>query len=357
MSELTVQAVQAAIQKKNLPWTAAETPLSSLSEAEQNARLGLKPDKAQMAATRAAIKALGTMGTRSFGVGAPPSVDWRSNGGNFVTPIKDQQSCGSCVSFGTAATLESRIRIACKNAAMEVDLAEAHLFYCGCGNCCDTGWDFGPALDFATNTGVAQESAFPYTPGNQPCPSGLTPYIKIQNWSQVLSISDRKNVLANKGPVVGGLAVYADFFSYKSGVYHVSSTDLRGYHAISVVGYDDTLQCWICKNSWGAGWGDGGFFKIGYGQSGMDTDFAFYDANLTCPQPVDDDCKKYVRYLTQVITVARSNAQLRNCLRYYVCGIGRRPMCQRAVVQVVKNVLTILTHCGQYRKPFCAALA
>ena len=175
--------------------------------------------------------------------------------------------------------------------------------------------------------------------------------------AQVLSIADRKNIIANKGPVVAGLAVYADFFNYTSGVYRVASTDLRGYHAVSVIGYDDVQECWICKNSWGPGWGDAGFFKMGYGESEMDTSFAFYDVNLNCPQPVGDTCRKYLPYLVQVVAAARLNAALRRCLRYYVCGVGRRPSCAGAVLRLVKNVLLILEHCPQYRKPFCAALA
>jgi hypothetical protein len=39
-----------------------------------------------------------------------------------------------------------------------------------------------------------------------------------------------------------------------------------------VVGYDDVAQCWICKNSWGAGWGDHGFVRIGYGECGLDAE-------------------------------------------------------------------------------------
>jgi hypothetical protein len=35
---------------------------------------------------------------------------------------------------------------------------------------------------------------------------------------------------------------------------------------VSCVGYDDNQGCWICKNSWGTGWGESGFFQIAYGQ-------------------------------------------------------------------------------------------
>ena len=41
-------------------------------------------------------------------------------------------------------------------------------------------------------------------------------------------------------------------------------------HCVSIVGYDDTRQCWIAKNSWGDWWGKKGFFKIGYGECGID---------------------------------------------------------------------------------------
>jgi C1A family cysteine protease len=37
------------------------------------------------------------------------------------------------------------------------------------------------------------------------------------------------------------------------------------------VGFNDSLGCWIVKNSWGTGWGDGGFGLIGYGQCGIDS--------------------------------------------------------------------------------------
>ena len=177
---------------------------------------------------------------------------------------------------------------------------------------------------------------------------------------RVLSASDRKSVLAAKGPMVAGLAVYDDFYSYTGGVYRVTSQTLVGYHAVCVVGYDDAQQCWVCKNSWGAGFGEAGNFRIGYGESGVDTDFAFYDVDVDCPDgdgPTPDTCQQYVDYLRQVIAASRGHSALRAYVRYYVCRRGRRPWTYNAsVVRVVRSVALVLQHCPQYRQPFCRAI-
>jgi C1A family cysteine protease len=352
------ETLQSTINAKGYHWTAGITTLSTLSVDEQKAHLGLNVDESELKATAKAIAAqeeLHAVQMRAFA--APISVDWRNKGGDWTTPIKDQSDCGSCVAFATLATLESRLNIACENPNLDLDLAEAYLFYCGCGNCCGTGWNFPPALDFCKNTGVALEASFPYTPGDQPCKPGVTPYLKITNWTAVLGVTERKDVLATKGPMVAGMQVFEDFMSYRTGVYrHVSGVS-RGYHAISVVGYDDTQQCWICKNSWGPGWGENGFFKIGYGECSIDTEFAFYDIDVKCPSPpVVDDCRRYVPALRRVLEVARVNSTLRRCLRYYVCGKPPRPQCPAAHLNVVRAVIQILQLCPQYREPFCRIL-
>lgn len=211
------------------------------------------------------------------------------------------------------------------------------------------------ALNFCQNTGVAKESAFPYTDTNQPCQAGVPVDFKINSWASVLSVADRKNVIATKGPVVAGFEVFQDFFSYKQGVYKHVTGSHAGYHAVSVVGYDDNQKCWICKNSWNTTWGDGGWFKIGYGECSIDTSFAFYDVNLTCKPPVE--CQRYIPGLKNVLRAAQQNRALHRCLRYYVCGKPPLPYyCPAQYLAIAKAVNKILQICPQYRKPFCNAL-
>lgn len=348
-------SLQSAIRAKNYDWTAGDTTLSALSASEQKSWLGLHVTTEELDATAGMIAASEGLARVSMAApAAPPAIDWRNNGGNWVTLVRNQQSCGSCVSFATLATIESRLSIVCRNASLKPDLSEAFLFYCGCGNCCGTGWNFPPALDFCKNTGYAQESSFPYTPGNQPCKSGVPIYSKLSSWAAKFSVADRKDSLSSKGPMVAGMAVYQDFFSYVSGVYRHTTGSLAGYHAVSVIGYDDAQQCWICKNSWGTNWGDQGFFRIGYGECGMDTQFAMYEVDPPCVAPVTD-CTRYVELLRRVLIMAKLNPTLRACLRTHVC---RRPgrACPPAYLPLVKAVIAILARCPQYRAPFCRVI-
>ena len=198
----------------------------------------------------------------------PASFDWRNSDGGRVTRVKDQGHCGSCVAFAICATMESTHWIAA-NAAM--DLSESHLFYCG-GATCANGWDFVPALEVARSQGVGLAANLPYDPSGS-CVQ-ITPKLRIATYKHYATPSGRKRAIG-RAPVVAGMAVYQDFIAYRGGVYrHVLGATKR-YHAVSVVGYDDTDQCWVAKNSWGPGFGEAGFFKIAYGECEME-DFPFY---------------------------------------------------------------------------------
>ena len=82
-----------------------------------------------------------------------------------------------------------------------------------------------------------------------------------------------KDWVSTKGPLTACYTVYSDFMGYRSGVYRkTANATRRGGHCVAIVGYNDAGNYWICKNSWGSGWGDNGYFKIAYGEVGIDNE-------------------------------------------------------------------------------------
>ena len=72
-----------------------------------------------------------------------------------------------------------------------------------------------------------------------------------------------KHELLTHGPVEADFEVYADFPTYKSGVYQHVSGALLGGHAVKLMGWGEEkgVPYWLCANSWNTDWGDHGFFK------------------------------------------------------------------------------------------------
>jgi hypothetical protein len=212
----------------------------------------------------------------------PKSWDWRAvRGQNWITPVKNQGGCGSCVAFAAVAAIEAHWRIQNGNAASPVDLSEAALFFtndrqCNAGDP-NYGWWVPAALDFVTSAGECGEVNYPYQPQNQVARlvEGTDRTYRIQGYDSTTSTAQMKRWLVEEGPLVTTFSVYEDFDAYfwapgPKGVYTHHVGDLRGGHAVLTVGYDDNESCWICKNNWGSDGGDAGFFRIGYGQCSID---------------------------------------------------------------------------------------
>jgi C1A family cysteine protease len=282
--KLSVAQVQAAITAANANWTAGYTSVSGLSSEEKRMRLGVLPPPGgfeRVMAQAAAAKPP----TAAADIGLPAMYDLRNvNGKNFITDIKDQQNCGSCVAFGVCATLEGQFRVQRNDPTLVVNLSEAHLFFClgkSQGVTCGTGWMPDNALACSANPGVADEACFPYNLTKTDCSNLCTDWqahlTRIEGYHGVAT-AEIKTALTTTGPVTACFVVYDDFFHYAGGVYkHVSGGEAGG-HCISIIGYDDTQGCWMVKNSWGTGWGENGFFRIAYGECGIDT-WAVYAAD------------------------------------------------------------------------------
>ncbi|MDP3148364.1 MAG: right-handed parallel beta-helix repeat-containing protein, partial [Ignavibacteria bacterium] len=83
-------------------------------------------------------------------------------------------------------------------------------------------------------------------------------------------ITEIKNALTN-GPVSTSIGMYSDFSLFfqnqPTAVYHKdSNATFLGGHSLVIVSYDDAGEYWLCKNSWGFGWADSGYCRIGYGE-------------------------------------------------------------------------------------------
>jgi len=221
----------------------------------------------RLADNTGALKAASDLLFETLGTPPPPSIDWRSHGGGRVTPVKDQGACGACVAFATCAAMEASEWIRSGNVH---DLSEGDLFHCNGGSCAN-GWGLTHGVD-AAGGGVGISADQPWSADPQ-C-LGIAKILRVKRFRLHRDLTARKRAVAN-APVLAGMAVYEDFMAYRSGVYRHVVGDKVGYHAVCVVGYDDAIEAWIVKNSWGTGFGDDGFFLIAYGEAEIDTlDFA-----------------------------------------------------------------------------------
>jgi cathepsin B len=85
----------------------------------------------------------------------------------------------------------------------------------------------------------------------------------------VRGVQQIQTEIMSNGPLYVRFDVYEDFPTYKSGVYHTTSWNRLGGHAVENVGWG-TLNgqaYWRIKNSWNEEWGDAGHFKIVRGRN------------------------------------------------------------------------------------------
>ena len=159
-------SLQAAVQQAGESWLTGVTSVSELSDQEKRNRLGAVPPPGEPSLEeRERIATANRAAAAMTAAGAPSAFDLRNvNGQNFITPIRDQGSCGSCVAFGSVATVEGTFRRQRNDPNLAVDLSEAHLFYCiarAQGRNCSNGWWCDKGIDAFKTTGSPMKPATP----------------------------------------------------------------------------------------------------------------------------------------------------------------------------------------------------
>lgn len=203
----------------------------------------------------------------------PASVDWTTVP-NVVTAVKDQGNCGSCWSFSATGAIEGAYGIKYGSYPSSASgLSEQQLVSCDKVDAgCNGGWMDDAFTYVQKNGGLPTEETYPYTSGTTgqtgTCQTGKANAVntKVTGFVDVTpgSVSALESAVAQQPVSIAIQANQRDFQLYKGGVL-TGNCGQRLDHGVLAVGYGiytDGTPYWKVKNSWGPGWGVGGYILI-----------------------------------------------------------------------------------------------
>jgi len=201
----------------------------------------------------------------------PPAQDLRPS----MPPVYDQGQLGSCTGNAIAGAMEyerdrqglpdfipSRLFVYYNERALEGTVSS------------DSGAVIRDGIKVVNTQGVCPETLWPYDIGMftvkppQRCYVAATKDRAVQ-YESIQTLGELKDAIASNFAVVFGFTVYESFESQavaRTGVMPLpkKGESVVGGHAVLAVGYSDAKSHVIVRNSWGASWGDQGYFYMPY---------------------------------------------------------------------------------------------
>jgi C1A family cysteine protease len=215
----------------------------------------------------------------------PPRVDLRSG----CPPIYNQGALGSCTANAIAGALQfdqikqgqadrftpSRLFIYYNERVIEGTVDE------------DSGAMLRDGIKTVAKQGAPHEPLWPYVVAKFRSRPAAAAYKDAAKHQALLyqrlprTIDQIRGCLADGYPFVFGFSVYESFESAavaRTGTVPMPAPRevLLGGHAVLAVGYDEPSQRIVARNSWGATWGDDGYFTMPYAyllDGGLSDDF------------------------------------------------------------------------------------
>jgi len=208
----------------------------------------------------------------------PAKVDLR----NGCPPVYDQGKLGSCTANAISGALQfdqkkqklksvmpSRLFIYYNERDIEETVNQ------------DAGAMIRDGIRSVNKLGACPEKMWPYDPSPYPpnpkltqkpskqCYDEAAKHIAVQYSRVPRTLNQMKGCLASGYPFVFGFTVYQSFESDQVAKTGEAPTpgpkeEVLGGHAVLAVGYDDSSQRFIVRNSWGKGWAIKGYFTMPY---------------------------------------------------------------------------------------------
>jgi len=197
--------------------------------------------------------------------------------------IGDQGSYGTCVAWAAGYAMKTALNNMDGGNFVTSPVDLWHLIdKKDKGNKCE-GTNFDPAFKALQAKGAANEASVPFTNKKMTC-DGLSGQgnanNKLGNY-RIIAYTKEMNsngpfgmTVANfkghleKGPIVIGARLGQRFMEWKNSSILSSDTEKvngqHAYHALVVVGFDDSKKAFRIRNSWGSSWGDNGSIWIDY---------------------------------------------------------------------------------------------
>jgi len=227
----------------------------------------------------------------------PESFSWQNiNGVDYLTPVKNQAPAPTCEAYALCAALETILQHDTQS-LYTPDLSETHLYFYAGGTYRAGYVNIVDAANYLITTGVPDEGCYPdpHRPFDYPFES-LQDWpertVKITEWGWVDRTDEAiKQALIDHGPLAVCMYLCQDFHYYSGGVYEHTWGSVSTGHVMTLVGYDDTQQCWIIKNSAGSDWGEDGYVRMHYDSAlfaewyGEDTGIMYIDGAYGNIQP------------------------------------------------------------------------
>jgi C1A family cysteine protease len=203
----------------------------------------------------------------------PLSVDLSKR----MPAVGDQGQSSSCVAWATAYAARSYYTSVneARNISQPINLPSPnYVYHLARTGSCDGGSTFGHVID-VLKKGALSLAEFPFTATCSPPASAdlvaRAHDFKVQGLTRV-DISqpdDVKAQLAQDNPVLIAFHDSTAWQRLRGSSTFIESTPpaddkVQGWHAMTIVGYDEHRQAFRLMNSWGKGWGDHGYAWFGY---------------------------------------------------------------------------------------------